>query len=371
MVAALRRNNVDAELAATNDNGEHELDVPLSTLSEFEGVPVRFFKRDSPPGKGPLAHALREFSIARSYTRWLNENIQNYQLIHVHALFSYMSSATMRMARKESVPYFSHPIGSLDAWSLQQSKLRKRIFLALIERANLRHAKRVHCTTQLESDQALQAVPGMATFVLPLGLDSPPLLADANARLKRRLKLHEGAQIILFLGRLHPKKGLDHLIDAVGVLNQPQVHLVIAGSGDRTYQSMLKHKVEALGLAPRVTWLGHVSGDLKNECLQGSDLFALTSHAENFGIAVIEALAAQTPVLISPHVGLAQELEHHGIAKVTPLSADCIAQRLDHLLSSQTRLEQMGKLGRQYVQTAHNWDSIAQQLNAHYQQAIS
>lgn len=384
MVAALRSIGVDVELACTNDDGAGVLDVPLDTLTEFQGVPVRFFARYSPQGQGRLQHAIREYAYSASFRRWLRANLREYSLIHVHALFSFTSTYAMRLARRRGIPYFAHPIGSLDHWSLQQSAARKQIYLNLFEKKNLQSAARVHFTAKSERDQALQAVALRRPLIVPLGLDLPTLIPTARQSFAASLGISESSKIILFLGRLHPKKGIDLLLRALKQQGDTAFHLAIAGDGDATYLAELKSLIQRLGLTEKVTFTGYLGGQDKCVALQGADLFALTSHAENFGIAVLEALAHGTPVLLCRGVALAHQVQEYGLGWVAEPTVESVSTALHNWTNDRggeaNNLDDDAVIStisvsasdcRDYVKAHHNWQSLAQQLLSAYQQTIS
>jgi len=155
MVSSLRKQEVDSEIATTNDNGRITLDISLNSLIVYQGVPVRFFARFSPP-----IHAVREFAYSISFSNWLSKNIDNYDVIHIHAIFSYCSTYAMSLARKKRIPYVVRPIGQLQKWSLAQSQTRKKWYLKYIERSNIESASMVQYTDDselLESSEVVHA----------------------------------------------------------------------------------------------------------------------------------------------------------------------------------------------------------------------
>ena len=168
MVSALQDIGVDAEIATSNDNGDSELNIELNTLTNHQSVPIRFFKRC--PYK---LRSLREFSYSKPFKTWLTNHIQDYDLVHVHAIFSYFSSYAMLQARRNSIPYIIRPIGQLEEWSLNQSKLKKTLYLKLIEKANIEGAGAVHFTADSERDQALARFKELNSCVIPLAVELP------------------------------------------------------------------------------------------------------------------------------------------------------------------------------------------------------
>ncbi len=374
MVYALRSQNIDAEIVTTNDNGKDLLNVPLYQLSdrlaEYANVPIRFFPRFS-----PNINAVREFAFSSSLTTWLWQHITEYDLVHVHAIFSYTSTIAMAIARIKNVPFINRPLGQLCEWSLTQSKLRKQIYLNLIERSNLLHSKSLHFTAEQEKIEFKQLGLNIPSFVLPHGVHIPTLIPDAKAQLREILQIPDHRPIILFMSRIHPKKGLEYLISALSKLkesHQEYSHqkynfaLAIAGSGDSDYVDQIKELLKKHNLSDRTHMIGFVKGETKNLYLQGADLFALTSHSENFGIAAIESLAAGTPVLITDGVAIAPMVQEQEIGYVTKLDVEAIALTIQEFFEQSHNANPKGDRARQYIAEHYSWTKIAENLAKMY-----
>ena len=369
MVSALRSQGVDAEIATTNDNGKDLLDVPLyeltDQLSEYGSVPIRFFPRFS-----PNIHTLREFAFSRSLTTWLWQNITEYDLVHVHAIFSYASTIAMAIARIQQVPYINRPLGQLCTWSLQQSKLRKQIYLKVIERSNLLHSQAIHFTAQQELEEFNLLKLNISSFVLPHGVQVPELISEAQERVRKLLQIPDRFPILLFMSRIHPKKGLEYLIAALGELKEYDFAFVIAGSGEPDYVSQIQDLLVTHGISDRTHLVGFVEGETKNLYLQGADLFALTSHSENFGIAAIEALASGTPVLITDGVAIAPMVKEQAIGYVTKLEIDAIITTLTDFLQNFNQNPPNRARSQKIIAENYSWNSISAQLAKIYQAII-
>lgn len=371
MVAALRAAGIDAELACTNDDGLSVLDVPLGELVEYSGVPVRFFKRFSPPGTNFISNAVREFSYSGSFRVWLKEHIADYDLLHVHALFSYTSSSSMCLARKRHVKYIAHPIGSLEHWSLSQSAWRKKVFLTLVDKQNLQQATYVHFTAESEREQSSAVISKLKPLVIPLGLELPEIIKDSRQQICQGYTLPKESIIVLFLGRLHEKKGLELILHALSSIPHNKVRLLIAGDGDSEYRRMLGVQAERLGLKDSTVFLGHVEGHQKNILMQGVDLFTLTSYSENFGIAALEAMAHGTAVLLSKDVALAAIVDSYDLGETCETNVKSVQKSLSKIIDNVDELELKGHRGRDYVSQHHHWPDLASELMSAYSKAVN
>lgn len=364
MVAALRSQGVDAEIVATNDSGPDLLDVPLGECIDYRGAPVRFFGRFS-----PQIHAVREFAFSSTLTSWLWQHVREYDLLHVHAIFSYASTAAMAIARWQRVPYIVRPLGQLCQWSLQQSPRRKQIYLSAIELANLRGSAAIHVTSEQEEEEASSLGNLAPIFILPHGISLPPLVDNPRQRLREAMQVPEGEPILLFMSRLHPKKGLDYLIPALGKLSHRRFTLALVGSGAPEYEAEVDRSIADAGIGDRIYRPGFVGeSEHKNLLLQGSDLFVLTSRSENFGLAVLEALGSGLPALVTPGVALSSLVASERVGWVTDLDVSAIASAIDSCLNCPESLTEKGIQARQLVGARYSWERVAAELIPRYRE---
>lgn len=370
MVRELRLQGVDAEILATDDNGVDRLPVVLSQRVEYaidsdQTVPVWFFPRYS-----PSIAAVREFAFSASLTSWLWRRITDYDIVHVHALFSYASTLAMTIARLRGVPYVQRPIGQLCHWSLQQSPLKKQLYLNAIERANLQSSQFLHFTSVQEQQEAQSLGLKTPGCVLPHGLTLPRAIPEAGKQLRQQLQIDQNIPIILFLSRLHPKKGLENLIAALGACQNFPFAFVIAGNGTPEYEAEIHRHLVAAGIEQRTHSIGFVSGERKNLMLQGADLFALTSYSENFGIAVLEALAAGTPALLTEGVALSTTVAERQLGWVTQPEQSSITASLQQFFANPILAQAMGDRARQVVQQEFTWSQVIAKLIDRYTEVL-
>ena len=361
MVKALRSQDVEVEIVTTNDNGCDLLNVPLCQKTEYAGVTVRFFPRFS-----PQIHSVREFAFSTELTKWLWKNITHYDLLHIHAIFSYPSTVAMLIARLKGIPYICRPLGQLCNWSLQQGYQKKQAYLNVIERANLNGSQALHFTTKQEQQEASNLNLKCPSFILPHGLSIPAEIPDARKKLRQQLNLEENEPVILFLSRLHQKKGLDYLIPALGKLTKTQFTFILAGNGDLEYETEITRLLQQHNIESQTRKVGFVQGEYKNLLLQGADLFALTSHSENFGIVVLEALAARTPALVTPGVALASVLKQGRVGYIANLNIDSIAESIQYCLDNLSETQAMGERARNLIFEHYTWERITLDIKGVY-----
>lgn len=361
LVYALRQLGVEAEIVSTN----HGLDVPTHqrvdhVFDRDKSVPVWFLPYDPPP--------LKEFIFSRAVTSWLWKNLANYDVVDNHYLFSYVPSCAAAIARFKDIPYTVRTMGQIAPWALSQSELKKRVYMSLVERRNLQKAAAIHCTTAAEAEDVRLFGLQTPTITLPLGVPIPTAISDAKAQLCQRYGIEKKCPIVLFLSRIHYKKQPDLLLRCLKRLKEQHrdCHLVIAGSGDVEYVEGLKALAKGLEIEEQVTFTGFVSGFEKDLLFQGSDLFALPSHSENFGIAVAEALAASLPVVITPGVQISPEIAQAKAGLVVNADVDAVTGAIGRLLDSVELRAGMGDRGAQLARTRYSWRSTAQQLAVAY-----
>jgi glycosyltransferase involved in cell wall biosynthesis len=374
MVKALRSHGIDAEIATTNNAGSVVLDVPFNRRIEYEGVPVWFFPQFPTPKQSKFSVGKdKAFIFSPDLTKWLWQHLGNYDLIEAHYLFSYASSCAGAIARIRKIPYIVRTIGQLAPWALAQSQLKKRLYAFLLERHNLTRAAAIHCTSVGEVEDVHRFGIETPTFTLPLGVDQPEALPEAKQALRDRFGIPHERPIVLFLSRIHPKKRPDLLLHAISevIVQNHDCHLIFAGGGDTGYLNYLTNLVSSLGLVSRTSFAGFVVGEDKALLLQGSDLFVLPSFAENFGVAVAEAMAAGLPVIVTPDVQISPDVAAEQAGLVVKGNVDEMTEAITCLLSSPDERSRLGKHGQQLVQRCYSWDAIAQNLAEVYAKIVT
>lgn len=357
MCRGLAETGLYPTLAATDADGKGRLDVPLQRLIDYQGLPSIFFRRDFSEG----------FKYSSSLARWLEGAVAGFDVVHIHAVFSHSSLAAARSCRRRGVPYVVRPLGSLDPWSLRYKRCRKRLLWHLGVLQMLKGAAALHYTSRAEQRQSEETLASGKGVVIPLGT-SPPV-PECSVSPPRRFWPELGeSPYVLVLSRIDPIKGLEPLLEAFLDLGTEfrQWKLVVAGDGEREYVDGLKQWVRELGESDRIWFTGWLEEERKRAALKGAALLALTSLHENFGIVVLEGLAAGVPVLITPQVALAQEVAEFGAGWVVPLQAAEIQRGLAQALRNEPERIRRGRLGQKLVRERFQWKEISSRLGRLY-----
>jgi glycosyltransferase involved in cell wall biosynthesis len=304
-------------LSAVHQHAGHTVEV--ASLDDPDDPEVRSFPVTTHalgPGRGAYAYAPH-------FVPWMQQSHGNYDAVIVHGLWQYHSFGTWRALARSSTPYYVFPHGMLDPWfkrSFPLKHLKKWLYWPWADYRVLRDARAVLFTCEEERQLAADTFTlyRAKAVVVGLGTLAPPD-ADGSYFLGRFPQLR-GCRILLFMGRLHPKKGCDLLMEAFAatLAADPEWRLVFAGPDELGWQGELVARLKELAIADRVIWTGMLRGVEKWAALHAAEVFALPSHQENFGIAVAEALACRVPVLISRAVNIWREIDGATAGLVAP-----------------------------------------------------
>ncbi len=262
-----------------------------------------------------LGSGLTSYRYSRALLPWLRKHGGEYDRVVVNGIWQYLSLAAWRRYAGSSIPYYVFPHGMLDPWfkeTFPLKHLKKWLYWPWAEYRVLRDAAGVIFSSE---EERLQARKSFRLYrarekVSPLGVEASPILPDAKSEFLSRYSQLQNTRNLLFLGRLHPKKGCDILLDAFARLSSREsTSLILAGPDQIGWEKDLRRQVESLNLTDRVVFTGMLQGNMKQGAFANADAFVLPSHQENFGISVVEALAAGVPVLISNRVNIWREID--------------------------------------------------------------
>jgi glycosyltransferase involved in cell wall biosynthesis len=366
LCAALVQRGCDITVFTTNVDGPGVSPVPLETLVMMDGVKLRYFGSSWARRlyfSSGMAHALRACC-------------SEFDLVHVHSVCLWPTWAAARAAVRAGVPYVISPRGMLvQDLIARKSRHIKRAWISIIERRNLERAAAIHVTSDAEAVElgrfgfVLPSVFAVPNGVSPPGADIsmlggasalPPLAADA---------LGGGRPVVLYLGRINWKKGLDRLIRAIALV--PDARLLVVGNDEENYTAELEGLARAEGVRDRVLFPGPVYGSAKAELFRNAMVFVLPSYSENFGNVVLEAMSEGCPVVVTQEVGAARIVEACEGGFVTAGAPAALADAIRRLLADASLREAMGRRGRENVLARYSWTAVAAQMLDAYKNVVA
>jgi len=330
------------------------VETTLAVLDWIPGIAAPDYVKRFPLGFGP-----RRLGRSPAMAEWLMERVRSgaVEIIHSHGLWM-MPNVYPGWARKAGgVRLVVSPRGTLSEWALNHHGARKRIFWLLLQRQALARADCFHVTAESEREEVRRLGFRRPVAVLPNGIDVPPYEKPAPGPRRR----------LVYLGRLHKKKGIDLLLQAWRVVAPkfPEWELIIAGPDDGGYLDDMRRLAGDRGLE-RVSFPGPVYGEDKLRMYRSADLYVLPTHSDNFALTVAEALAAGTPAIVSkgaPWSGLEKE----GAGWWVEIGLDPLVAALETALAEPPEvLRAMGARGREWMVREYSWEAIGRQMASVY-----
>jgi glycosyltransferase involved in cell wall biosynthesis len=363
MCRALGARGITTLVATTDADGSSPRPVPRGRPVLHRGVRVVFFPRqwgEALKYSGPLA-------------AWLDAHVSEFDVVHVHGVFSHACLAGGLACRRHGVPYVVRPLGSLDPWSLGRRRLGKRLLWHTGAARLLRRAAAIHYTTAEERRLAESGLALTHGVVIPLGIDEDVLEADVSSGTFRQRHPELGsAPYVLSLSRLHPKKGLETLVEAFAdaTADWPLScwRLVVAGDGEPAYVARLHRLAKRRG-GGRILMPGWLAGIDRVAAYRDAALFALPSWQENFALSVAEALALGVPVVVSDRVNLAPDVLDAGAGWAVPPDAVALGDALRRAMQDEGGRAERGRAGRALARRRFAWSTVAGELESLYEAA--
>ncbi|MEA5555388.1 hormogonium polysaccharide biosynthesis glycosyltransferase HpsP [Nodularia spumigena] len=368
LASALAKENVEVTIITTDsngDSGQKPLDVTLNCPVKQNGYEIIYFR----------CAPFRRYKFSLDLLKWLKAHACEYDLAHIHALFSPVSSAAARVCHQQKLPYILRPLGTLDPADLRKKKQLKRLYAAFIERRNLADAAAIHFTSEQEAKISERFGVVTQDLVIPLGVIPPEKVENGGSLVRSQWGIPQDSPLVLFMSRIDQKKGLDLLIPALEKLleSQHNFHFVLAGtnSQDPDYERKIKEQIANSALRSHTTITGFVSGELKASLLQAADLFVLPSYYENFGIAVAEAMVAGIPVVISDQVHIWQQVRDSKSGWVGATEVETFVKLIGEALQNPQECQQRGLNAQKYALEYFSWSAIARQIIQAYQDILT
>ncbi|HTL70105.1 MAG TPA: glycosyltransferase [Candidatus Eisenbacteria bacterium] len=343
------------EVFTTDVDGRSRLDVPTNRPVDVDGVLVNYFP-------SPF---LRRLYFSPAMGRALERRTREFDLVHLHSVFLWPTAAAAASARRSGKPFIISPRGMLvKALVRRKSRAVKSAWIRWVERRNLETAAAIHATSSLEKKE-LEAfgfrLPPV--FVVPNAVEEE----ESGGEIPDVLDGLGGRPVILFLGRINWKKGLDRLIPAMASV--PQAELVIAGNDEEGYGDSMRRLADQKGVGLRVRFAGEVRGPRKWALLRAAAVLALPSYGENFGNVVLEAMSVGCPVIVSEEVGAADVVRESGAGRVVSGGAEELGRELAALLRDEALRRETGRRG---IEAAAKFSraAMAERMAREYERAL-
>ena len=351
---ALSQQGIHVDLVTTNANGSTNLDVRLKTWISAHSYRIQYFSH----------LGLGDYKISVSLTQWLFRHIKDYDLVHTIAVFSYPITITHWLCQRHNIPYIMNPQGMLEPWALSYKAWKKRLFYALFEKSALESASALHMLSASEAQRIESLQLKTPITIIPNGLRRQDYeTLPASDRFYHQFPETQGKTLLLFLGRIDPKKGLDLLALAFASVYPkfPDTHLIVAGQDNIGFLPTAKSYFSQANCLEAVTFTGMLTGELKYAALAAADLYVAPSYSEGFSMSVLEGMASGLPCVITTGCNF-PEAARANAAKVVGIQADAIASALIECLADPLAAKAMGDRARQLVLNHYTWDRVAAQL---------
>ncbi|MBN1548322.1 MAG: glycosyltransferase [Syntrophaceae bacterium] len=339
------------------------------SVQEISGVAVDSF---------PIS--FRPLLFSHALYRRLRNDLSKFDILHIHGLYRFPVTCAALRARKARVPYIIMPHGSLDPFLYKQSYYGKwalplkRLYERLFDIPNLNHASAILYTAKEEAERAAFLGLHAPAVIVPNGIDWE-LYAELPDRglFRRSISLEGKNPLVLFLGRVNFKKGLDLLVPSFArVLEKfPDTCLAVVGPDNEGYGLKVRQWCREQGIADKVIFVGHLDPEEVKQAYVDADVFVLPSYTENFGMTVVEAMACRCPVVISDQVNIWREIRDEEAGLVVGLNPMEIADAICQVLTNKATANEMGKRGRVAAEKRYAWPHIVDRMTDVYRRLIA
>jgi glycosyltransferase involved in cell wall biosynthesis len=313
----------------------------------------------------------RRLAYSPDLMKALRKEVPDADVVHLHNLWQYPQYAGFTAAREADVPYILSPHGSFDPYLRKRGRSRKALMTALWHREMTENATLIHVTTAAEQRLISDIAPDVPREIVPCGVHTEEFTGELPPReefRERHLGGYDGP-LAIFLGRVTDKKGVDVLVSSMKTAREHvDARLAVIGPDDSGLRPKLRKLAADLGVAGDVEFIDAVFGRERLAALAAADVWALSSHTENFGIAVVEAMAAGCPVAISPGVNLSDDVAAAEAGVIAPAEPQAFGEALAGLLGDPERRRVLSERGREFA-ARYDWSQVAPRLLEMYRRA--
>lgn len=363
LVQEVGRFDGSVDLITTNANGADHLEVPLNIWIDQQGYRVQYFS----------CWHRNDFIVSSSLISWLFKNIVNYDVVHTHTIFSPLISITHWICQFHRIPYITTPHGMLEPWALSYKAWKKRLYYFLIERPAIQQASAIQGLASSEVNNIKSLNIKVPIILVPNGIHRREFetISDSNIFYKQ-FPATQNKTLILFLGRIDPKKGLDLLAPAFAKIHQqfPQTHLVVAGPDSIGFLPTTRNYFARAGCLDAVTFTGMLTGSIKQAAFAAASLYVAPSYSEGFSMSVLEGMASGLPCIITTGCNF-PEAATANVAHVVDIKAEAITSALIECLSNPEQAKEMGNRAREFIFQNYTWEQAAKKLIQVYKSRLN
>jgi glycosyltransferase involved in cell wall biosynthesis len=361
LAEALSNLRIDVDVVATNANGLTSLQIPLNQWIKTKNYRIQYFDYWN----------FFDYKFTLSLTKWLYRHVSEYDIVHTHAIFSYPVLPAYWASQKNKIPYVVTPHGMLEPWALAYKSSKKGLYFSLLEKPALQKASTIHMLASIEAEniKALNLDPPLE--IVPNGIRCENFDSLPNPEIfYQQFPETRSKKLIIFLGRIDPKKGLDLLAQAFAKVHQifPETHLIVAGQDNTGYLSTAQNYFKEAGSADAVTFTGMLTGEIKYAALAASTIYVAPSYSEGFSMSVLEGMATGLPCAITTGCNFP---EANDVAKIVGIDAEQIANALISFLQDPLKAKDMGDRARQFILETYTWDKVALKMVSVYKNIIN
>lgn len=362
LTESLGKLGINVDIVATNANGSTILDVPLKQWITKNHYRVQYF---------PYLDLL-DYKLSLQMTKWLFNNVDNYDIVHTNAIFSYPVLAAHWACQFHKVPYVATPHGMMESWALSYKAWKKSFYFKFLEKPALEVANAMQMTASAESINIKSLGLKTPLFCVSNGihredfasLPTPEIFYNQFPETRNKI-------LIIFLGRIDPKKGLDLLAPAFAKVYQKfdNLHLIVAGPDNTGFLPTVQGYFHKAGCSHAVTFTGMLTGEMKYAALAAANIYVAPSYSEGFSMSVLEGMAAGLPCVITTGCNF-PEAATANAAIIVDINADSISDALMQLVENDQEAKEMGDRAKEFILDNYTWDHIASKMISVYENII-
>lgn len=352
---------LQVDIVTTNANATSKLDVDIGIWTICKNYRIMYFS----------CYHRNDLIISFDLIKWLFRHVSSYKVVHLNTIFSPLILLSQWICQIQKICYLVTPHGMLEPWALSYKAGKKRLYYSLLEKPALQRASAIHVLNTSEAENIYSL--GIENLVVvPNGIHSQEFefLPEPEIFYKK-FPNTKNKTIILFLGRIDPKKGLDLLAPAFSKVHEQfsNTHLVIAGPDSIGFLPTVKNYFTGVGCLDNVTFTGMLTGSLKYSALAAASLYVAPSYSEGFSMSVLEGMASGLPCVITTGCNFIEAGEAEA-AYVVDINTDTIAEALIRCLSNPHAAKEMGTKARKLVFEQYTWKRIAETMLAIYTKIV-